>query len=178
MVRNVHERRVRGSLDEAGALLDSLSSKDDRLWARGQWPRLWMDKPLGVGASGGHGPVRYAVDEYEPGRYVRFRFIKPAGFHGYHAFSVTEDADPNFVVLRHELVISPAGFARVSWPLFFGPMHDALIEDSYDRAQVELGHAPEAFAQYSAWVRFLRAVFPVPRKPKATTVPHDHISGN
>ena len=94
------------------------------------------------------------------------------------AFSVTEDADPNFVVLGHELVISPAGFARVSWPLFFGPMHDALIEDSYDRAQVELGHAPEAFAQYSAWVRFLRAVFPVPRKPKATTVPHDHISGN
>jgi hypothetical protein len=43
------------------------------------------------------------------------------------------------------------GPARVTWPLVFGPLHDALLEDSLARAT---GEDPP---QWSWWVRFLRA---------------------
>src|SRR5690625_2977844 len=56
MIENVHERQVRASPTAVGELLDSLSAKDDRLWPRGEWPSMKLDKPLRVGAAGGHGP--------------------------------------------------------------------------------------------------------------------------
>ncbi|UNO43730.1 DUF2867 domain-containing protein [Streptomyces sp. MST-110588] len=37
-----------------------------------------FDRPLGVGAYGGHGPVRYRVSAYDPGRRIRFDFTSPA----------------------------------------------------------------------------------------------------
>ena len=42
-------------------------------------------------------------------------------------------------LLRHELSLSPSGAAKLTWPLFFRPMHDALIEESLDRAEREFG---------------------------------------
>lgn len=65
-----------------------------------------LDRPLDVGASGGHGPVRYVVDAHEPGRSVRFRFTDPSGFHGHHAFTNSEVGDEVGVLLRHELILS------------------------------------------------------------------------
>ncbi len=48
-----------------------------------------FDRPLQVGAVGGHGPIRYEVEEYTAGRVVRFRFTGPDGFHGTHRYEVT-----------------------------------------------------------------------------------------
>ena len=40
----------------AGRLLDGLSAADDRLWPKDRWPAMRFDRPLKVGARGGHGP--------------------------------------------------------------------------------------------------------------------------
>jgi carbon monoxide dehydrogenase subunit G len=113
-----------------------------------------LNAPLAVGAVGGHGPIRYTVEAYEPGRFVRFRFTGPRGFHGTHAFAV-EPAEDAGTRLRHELVMRTGGAARLTWPVVFRPLHDALIEDAFDRAAVAIGQAPMAPA-WSPWVRILR----------------------
>jgi hypothetical protein len=154
MVRNVHERVLPGTAAEAGALLDTLASRSDALWPGDRWPAMRFDKPLGVGASGGHGPVRYVVDRYEPGRLVRFRFTSPRGFHGTHSLVVLESSGSS-AVLRHELTMTTRGCARLSWPLVFRPLHDALIEDALDRASAALGQASAPRA-WSVRVRVLR----------------------
>lgn len=131
-VRNVH-RRVVDRVERVTQLLDRLASDDDELWPRDRWPAMALDRPLQVGARGGHGPVRYWVELYEPGRRVRFRFTRPRGFDGFHDLHVVDDNDTAELV--HVLDASMHGLARLSWPLLFRPLHDALIEDLLDNAQ-------------------------------------------
>src|SRR5688572_30624625 len=124
-VLNIHERTFDFPADKVGALIDTLASPKDRLWPNGLWPRMEFDRPLGVGAVGGHGPIRYSVEEYRPGRSVKFRFSGPRGFDGYHGFFVVPDGART--ILRHTLEMTTHGPALVSWPLVFRPLHDALI---------------------------------------------------
>ena len=153
-VLNIHERALEATSQQVGALVDSLASPRDALWPRHTWPPMKFDRPLGVGAKGGHGPVRYFVEEYTPGRSVRFRFTGPRGFDGYHGCEVIE-TEERAVVLRHTLQIEKRGPALVSWPLIFGPLHDALLEDALAQAQASLGQEPQV-RRWSPWVRFLR----------------------
>jgi hypothetical protein len=153
-VRNVHERVLSASVGEVGALLDSLSSSSERLWPT-RWPRMRFDRPLQVGAVGGHGPIRYEVEKYIPGRVVRFRFTGPRGFDGAHWYEVTE-LPQGEVRLRHVLEMATRGGAMLSWPMAYRPLHDALIEDSLDRAEVSLGLGPATASRWSWYVRFLR----------------------
>lgn len=160
MILNVHERTIAASVAEVGMLIDSLSSKDDRLWPRSGWPAMRLDEALGVGAGGGHGPVRYFVKCYEPGRRVEFQFTGPAGFTGQHSFTAVGGPEQS-TILRHELTISPSGAAMVTWPLFFRPLHDALIEESLDRAEHECGALSVFPSRRSLWTNILRATFSV-----------------
>lgn len=154
-IRNVHERILPRPAAKVGPLLDGLSSAGDRLWPGGAWPPMRFDAPLGVGARGGHGPIRYEVERYEPGRSVRFRFRAPRGFRGFHGFEVLERRNGS-CVLRHTLEMDVVGSARLSWPLVYRPLHDALLEDVLARAQAQLGLTPEV-RRWSLWVRGLRA---------------------
>ena len=97
-IHNVHERSLAAGADRVGALLDTLSSSRDALWPRGAWPPMRFDGPLAEGANGGHGPIRYTVESYTPGRSVRFRFTGPRGFDGFHGFEVipADDAPSGF----------------------------------------------------------------------------------
>lgn len=133
MVSNVHRRTIAVPAAVVGALLGTLSGEDERVWP-GDWPRMRFDRPLGVGAVGGHGPVRDVVDQYEPGRSVRFRFTGPRGFRGHHGYRV-EPQTATSSVLDHTLTMRVTGFARLSWPLFFRHLHDALIEESLDKVE-------------------------------------------
>lgn len=153
-VRNIHERLLPTLASQVGALLDSLASPEDALWPRRHWPAMRFDRPLGVGAVGGHGPIRYTVEAYEPGRRVRFRFTGPPGFHGFHGFEV-EPVDENRTLLRHVLEMRISGAAMLTWPLVFRPLHDALVEDSLDEAERGVGGAPRG-ARWSGWVQVLR----------------------
>jgi len=153
-VRNVHQCVLAAPASRLGTLIDSLASSEDALWPHHLWPAMKFDRPLQVGAVGGHGPIRYSVESYEPGRCIRFRFEAPRGFHGTHGFGV-EPIDEGHSRLRHILEMRTAGSAVVSWPIVFRPLHNALIDDALDRAERHMGAAP-APRGWSRWVRVLR----------------------
>jgi hypothetical protein len=156
-VVNVHERELPVPPATVGALLDGLASPTNVLWPRQTWPPMKFDRPLGAGARGGHGPIRYVVERHEPGRNVVFRFTGPRGFDGWHGLEVAIAAG-GATVLRHRLEMTTRGPARLSWPLVFRPLHDALVEDALACAQAALGLPPEV-RPWSTWVRFLRWAF-------------------
>lgn len=153
-VLNIHKRELEANLVQVGALIDSLASKEERLWPIHAWPRMEFDRSLGVGAKGGHGPIRYYVEEYTPGKSIKFCFTGPEGFDGYHGYEIVNSTQ-NPVVLRHTLKMNAYGPAILSWPLIYRPMHDALIEDSLATAQVSLGLLPK-IQTWSLWVKILR----------------------
>jgi hypothetical protein len=155
-VRNVHQRFFPVPPERLAPLLDSLSSRNDLLWPFEQWPRMRFDRPLGVGASGGHGPIRYDVERYEPGQRVVFRFRAPRGYDGMHAL-VVEPTDGG-ANLRHEVEMRTHGPASLTWPLVFRPLHDALAEDALDKAERALLGAVRRPARWTWQVRLLRSL--------------------
>ncbi len=155
-VLNVHERELRATAEQIEALIDSLASGEDALWPKDRWSRMEFDRPLQVGARGGHGPIRYFIEKYVPGESIKFRFTGPKGFDGFHGFDRVRTT-ANTAVLRHTLKMTTHGPAILSWPVIYRPMHDALIEDSFAAAEASLGQAPR-IQPWSPWVRFLRRV--------------------
>lgn len=154
-VHNEHVRVLPGHVADLGHLLDRVAAEDSALWPR-QWPKLKLDRGLAVGARGGHGPIRYSVVAYEPGRRVTFRFERPRGFHGTHTFALEPSGDAT--LFRHVLEMDAEGAARVAWPLVFAPLHDALIEDAFDAAERAVTGAVLRPQRWSLRVRALRRV--------------------
>lgn len=153
-VRNVHERLLPASVAEVGDLVAHVAEIGTRLWPR-QWPRMKLDRPLAVGAVGGHGPIRYVVEEHVPDVRTTFRFTAPRGFDGTHGFEIEPRGE--HTLLRHVLVMEVHGLARLQWSLAFRPLHDALIEDGLDTAERTLTGTVARPAHWSAWVQALRA---------------------
>ena len=151
-VTNVHQRLLHASPERVGALIDALSSPNDGLWPHG-WPRMKFERPLGVGASGGHGPIRYFVEAYEPGQSIRFRFTGPKGFDGWHGFEVLE-ATSAHCVLEHRIEMRTHGPALLSWHLLYRYLHDALIEDALAAGEASLG-LERHVVPWSPYVRLL-----------------------
>ncbi|WP_399896818.1 SRPBCC family protein [Streptomyces sp. BBFR51] len=153
-VLNVHERTLPAPPETVGALIDSLGGEDDRLWPP-DWPPMRLERPLSVGVPGGHGPVRYVVSHYVPGRWVRFRFTGPRGFEGFHEFSV-EGLDERGTVLRNTLVVRPRGVRWLAWALIVRPLHDAAFRHSLDCAERALTGRVASPAGCGWYVRLLR----------------------
>jgi len=99
MIHNAHRREFRATEDQLGALLDQISGPNDPLWPK-HWPPVVLDRPLGVGAAGGHGPIRYRVVAYQPGRRVVFEFTAPTPLNGTHSFEVRPGSRPGTAALR------------------------------------------------------------------------------
>jgi len=174
-VLDVHERELQATVDRVEALIDSLASREDALWPKHSWPRMEFDRTLSVGARGGHGPIRYFVEEYVPGESIKFRFTAPNGFNGFHAYERIKTTTTNTAVLRHTLEMTTHGLAVLSWPVIYRPMHDALIEDSLATAEASLGQSPRIQA-WSPWVRFLRWVVSC-GKARAQVTPNQRLQG-
>lgn len=113
-----------------------------------------FDRSLEVGAVGGHGPIRYRVEQYEPGRRVLFRFTGPPGLNGTHEWRVAPAGDG--CRIRHSIDGRTAGAMRLAWPFLFRPLHDALIEDALDKAEGRLTGVPVPARPWSLRVRVLR----------------------
>jgi hypothetical protein len=130
-ILNVHERTLLTSAEDAWRLIANLGSKHDLLWPV-HWPKMRFDRPLGLGAHGGHGPIGYYVEQYARGELIRCRFTRPSGFEGYHEFQI----EPRLgsVIFRHTLRVRTRGLATAYWLLVLRPLHDALVEDAMDRA--------------------------------------------
>lgn len=157
-VYNVHERLLAAKASEVGALIDTISGGPaDRLWPGEAWPPVTFDRGLKVGSAGGHGPIRYTVSSYVPATWLRFTFTGPRGFHGFHEFAVLP-VDDDRTVLRHTLAMRTTGLARLTWPLAFRALHDALLEDSLDRGELACTGTLARRARWTPYVRFLRAL--------------------
>jgi hypothetical protein len=165
-IHNVHERRLTAPVSEVGALLDGLATSDDRLWPHESWPPMVLDGGLREGSRGGHGPVRYVVERYEPGRVVAFRFEQAgiaAGLNGHHTFEVLPEGDAT--ALRHT-IDAECGLAAVArWALIIRPLHDALLEDALDKAERSISGDVAHPARWSPWVRTLREMMRRRRTP-------------
>lgn len=168
MIRNVHERELPVPAADVAALLDRLGGPDDALWPAPAWPPMVLDRPLAVGAAGGHGPIRYRVTAYEPGRMVEFTIAPGLGLRGTHTFLV-EAAGPSRTVLRHVIEGRADVIGRLRWTLAVRALHDAVLEDLLDRAEAAVGTGPVRPARWSPWVRLLRRI-DAPRA-RTTTVP-------
>jgi hypothetical protein len=138
-VHNVHSRELLAPAAVTWALVADLASEHDQLWPTDRWPTcpIEFDRPLGVGAQGGHGLIRYDVERYEPGRCVVFRFARGSGLDGVHGLEV-EAIDGVRSRLTHTLD------AAVEWKLrpFYRVLlkaHDALVEDLLDNAERATG---------------------------------------
>jgi hypothetical protein len=153
-IANVHERALPAGGAAAKSLIDGLAGADDRLWPHDRWPPMRFERGLREGSEGGHGPVRYQIVELRPGRLVRFRFTGPPGLIGEHGYEL--EAGDGTVLLRHSLTGRAEGRMRWQWPLLFGPLHDALIEDSLDRAVATVSDVPYEPARWSRRARALR----------------------
>ncbi len=157
-VLNIHTRRISAPAAQAGALLDTLAGPGDRLWPGDVWPPLVLDRPLSAGASGGHGVVRYTVQGYQPGSWLNCKFDRvfgSTGVVGFHEFLVLGEGGETLLV--HQLAARLSGRFRLIWPLAVRWLHDALIEDLLDRAELELTGSVRTPAHWNRYVRLLRA---------------------
>lgn len=175
MIRNVHDRELAVPAEEAGALLDTMGGPGDALWPVPAWPAMCLDRPLRVGSAGGHGPIRYRVTGYSPGRMLECTFDPGIGLVGTHMLTV-EPLGPGSCRLRHELRGRLSGTGRLTWPLAIRWLHDALLEDLLDRAERRLGGRPARPARWSPWVRLLNR-FAAARVGAVAVPPDGLLSG-
>jgi hypothetical protein len=156
-VLNVHERRLPIPIETGGRILDSLSSGGDLLWPRERWPPMVLDRGLAPGSRGGHGLIVYKVSEYVPGRRVEFEF-GPMGrlrtFRGRHYFEVLPRGER--VILRHTIDVDTDFATWVQWKLIIERLHDALLEDAFDKVERNAGLPAPHRSRWSLQVRFLR----------------------
>lgn len=167
-IHNVHERAIEAPTETVAALFDRVSSDDDPVFPTPAWPPMRFDRPLGVGAVGGHGDVRYSVIAYEPGRRARFAFTPPAN--GYHELSL-EPLGANLCLVRHVLEQQPSLTFRLAWVLAVRWAHNVIIEEVLDNLERAATGSLRRPTRWPLWVRLLhrlRADRPVPvRLPEA-----------
>jgi hypothetical protein len=158
-IESLHERSFKTKADAVGNLLDTLSGPQDRLWPRETWPPMLFDRKLTPGARGGHGVVRYRVEEYAPGRRAIFHFDGTgltADLDGRHYFEVIPRN--GHVILRHVIDAEGDFKAWLKWKAVIEPLHDALLEDSLDRAELALNGSVARPARWSPRVKILRNI--------------------
>jgi Polyketide cyclase / dehydrase and lipid transport len=154
-IHNVHEREIAAPAAVVGEILDSVGSADDRLWATDIWVAepVVFDRPLGVGASGGHGSIRYSVLEYEPSRRIVFEFSPGGGLSGTHRFEL-EPLGADRCRLRHVLEAETSRWMRPLEPILIG-WHDAMVETALDRAELGATGSLERRTRIPRWLRIV-----------------------
>ena len=154
---NRHDRIIPAEKDALGSILDSLSGPEDALWPRETWPPMVLDPGLKVGAAGGHGPVRYRVSDYTPGRRAVFQFDRAglmAGINGRHYFEVVPRR--GHVIIRHDLEGDCDLGMWLKWTFFVRPLHNTVIEDAFDKVESRFSRTVVKRSQWGPYIRFLR----------------------
>lgn len=166
-VVNVHRRIIQQPKAELAALFKTLASRDDKMLATDKWPAMKLDNGLSVGSKGGHGPIRYFVTAYRLGEFIRFQFTKPNGFDGGHEFEIIERASKE-TEIKHTITMNISGTALLTWPLAIRWLHDALIEDAFDKVENHFTQVKKT-SSWNMWVRILRAVMKPRNKRNQST---------
>lgn len=155
-VLNIHTRVINQSQANVMALVKTLSSSDDKVWPTDKWPRMKLDNGLNIGSKGGHGPIKYFIQNIVPDHSIQFQFVSPKGFKGIHTFEIIE-INPQQTQVKHIIDMNTQGLDSLKWHLVIRWLHDALIEDAFDKIENHFSTTPKR-SSWNIWVRFLRAV--------------------
>ncbi len=155
-VLNIHERIIDQPISQVSTLFLSLATREDKIWPIEQWPPMKFKDGLKEGAAGGHGPIRYKVIRYDPSSSVTFQFQKPHGFNGIHTLAFNEMSDTS-TLLRHTIDMQTSGQGTVLWIVGIRWLHDALIEDAFNKVENQFTQSPKK-TRWNVWVRFLRVI--------------------
>jgi hypothetical protein len=161
-VSNIHRRIIAQPKARVEELFRTLSSKEDMMLATDKWSPMLLDNGLNVGSRGGHGPIRYTVRDYNRDNYIQFQFTKPKGFNGFHQFEISE-IDANSTALKHSIDMTTVGLATLKWVLAIRWLHDAYIEDAFDKVENHFIKDKKS-SKWTIWVKFLRRILKPKRK--------------
>jgi hypothetical protein len=151
VMRNVVRRVILADVDTVGAELDRI----ERHWPAPPWPVLHLDRGLTAGSPGRHGPIRYHVESYQPGRRTRWVFTPDVGLTGYNEISVIEGG-PEWTVITDELAGRLRGRMVLVWPLGLRWLHEALINDLFDNLERAATGRVRHPSRHTVWVRTMR----------------------
>ncbi|PHR26240.1 MAG: hypothetical protein COA38_15405 [Fluviicola sp.] len=153
-VLNIHKRTLNQPKSKVTELLKTLSTENDRIWPNEKWPEMKFKNGIQVGAKGGHGPIRYSVEKYNPDEIIQFRFSKPNGFNGIHKFEIIE-LDKEKTEIKHTIEMYTTGKGTLIWTFAISSLHNALIEDGFDKLENNFSENRKS-TEWSLWVKFLR----------------------
>lgn len=153
-VINIHQRQINQPKSVIAALLPTLATENDRMLATDKWPAMKLDRGLQVGSTGGHGPMGYSITAYKPNDFLEFRFTRPKGIDGCHRFEII-DIGNNKTEIKHTIDVRVSGSAVWKWALAIRWLHDAYIEDAFDKIENQFA-AEKKTPSWSVWVKMLR----------------------
>ncbi|CAM1347405.1 hypothetical protein [Tenacibaculum crassostreae] len=156
-VVNIHHRTYNVSLDKITDLFYTLSNTNDKVWPIEKWPRMTFKDGIKVGAAGGHGPIRYTVEQYDPEKLIQFRFAKSLGFIGTHRFEIKKVQNTQTQVM-HTIEMNTKGIRTLIWLLAIRSLHNALLEDCLDKIENNFAKT-KAHTQWNWYVKFIRTTF-------------------
>jgi hypothetical protein len=159
-VLNIHKRIIQQPKAKIAELFKTLSSENDMMLATDKWSPMILDNGLKLDSKGGHGSIRYTVQEYIPDKSIQFQFTKMKGFDGFHKFEISE-LENNVTELRHTIDMKTSGNATLLWSIAIRWLHDAYMEDAFDKVENHFT-TEKKISKWGMWVKFLRRVF----KPK------------
>ena len=153
-VLNIHKRTLNYPKSKVRELLKTLSTENDKIWPKENWPEMKFKDGIQLGAKGGHGPIRYSVEEYDPNEIIQFRFSKPDGFNGINKFEINELSNEE-TEIKHTIDMNTQGKGTLIWAFAIRSLHNALIEDAFDKLENNFSEVQKS-KKWSFWVRFIR----------------------
>ena len=153
-VLNIHKRTIHQPKSKVSELLKTLSTENDLIWPKENWPEMKFKDGIQVGAKGGHGPIRYTVEKYDPNEIIQFRFSKPIGFNGIHKFEIRELSDKQ-TELKHTIDMNTEGKATLKWLFVIRSLHNALLEDGFDKLE-NIFSNEKRHSEWNIWVKMIR----------------------
>lgn len=151
---NIHKRIINQPKSKIVEILKTLSTENDKIWPNENWPAMKFDNGIQIGAKGGHGPIRYHVEKYDPTDIIQFRFSKPIGFNGIHKFEIKE-LNEQSTEITHTIDMITEGKGTLIWIFAIRYLHNALLEDAFDKLENNFPNNIK-FTKWNMWVRFVR----------------------
>ena len=156
-VLNIHTRTIQASKQKLVEALKTLATNTDEVWPNEKWPAMKFKEGVKVGAKGGHGAIRYTIEKYQPDEIIQFRFSNPKGFDGIHKLELKEISNQE-TQITHTIDMKTSGKATFYWVFAIRSLHDALLEDAFDKLENTLTNTQKK-SHWSFWVRTLRKLY-------------------
>jgi hypothetical protein len=156
-VINSHNRIINQPKARLSLLFETLAASEDQIWPQENWPAIRFKDDLKIGSKGGHGRIRYTIIEYRREDFIKFEFTKPEGFVGTHELSINSISEDSSEI-THVILMNTTFKASLLWVFVIRWLHDALIEDAFDKVENHFSEVKRTTA-YNFWVKLLRGYY-------------------